>query len=261
MRKVCEGMGKGNETVPRSLPVVLSECDGYTTEYVYPTGQTGQLGCVYPKGQTGPLGGMYPTGQTGQLGYVYPTGQTGQLGRVYPTGETGQPGHTYATGPTGQLSHAYPTGRRGQLDHELNVTQLADETSYFTAKDTFPHPAGAFATSLDSQSQAVAISNSEQMYFGANGCNSLFVRPETAMRRFKLGLTEIEHVEIYKYQEIYFLGMNAKKISGNDQTQMCEFLREHCGRDCRFGVLHDQIGFQYELLRVCHYFIIGFYCF
>lgn len=73
-------------------------------------------------------------------------------------------------------------------------------------------------------------------------------RPEDAVRLFDLKLTPHEHVEIYNYPRVYFVGSQAKKrfVSVDSSTSV--------NYDDESGsyilVPHDHIAYRYEILKV-----------
>ncbi|XP_059510614.1 dual specificity tyrosine-phosphorylation-regulated kinase 4 [Stegostoma tigrinum] len=72
--------------------------------------------------------------------------------------------------------------------------------------------------------------------------------PEEALMHFKNGLTNYECKEILNYEEIWFLGLNAKKFecSPEKQRNFC-FDDEHGSYS---KVLNDHIAYRYEILEV-----------
>ncbi|XP_065581916.1 uncharacterized protein LOC136041241 isoform X2 [Artemia franciscana] len=72
--------------------------------------------------------------------------------------------------------------------------------------------------------------------------------PQEALRAYGPRLTEYERNEIQHYQEIWFLGLEGRKIHGDDGGQ------NNAGYDDDNGsynkVLHDHIAYRYEILEV-----------
>uniref|UniRef100_A0A671RB72 dual-specificity kinase n=2 Tax=Sinocyclocheilus anshuiensis TaxID=1608454 RepID=A0A671RB72_9TELE len=72
--------------------------------------------------------------------------------------------------------------------------------------------------------------------------------PTTALKHFQNQLTEFEKEEIMDYSEIWYLGLDTKKIEGSQGSP------QNSGYDDEHGsylkVLHDHIGYRYEVLEV-----------
>lgn len=72
--------------------------------------------------------------------------------------------------------------------------------------------------------------------------------PDQALRLYRSQLTSLEQTEIHSYQDIYFVGPNAKKrpaVAGGNNN---------CGYDDEQGgyihVPHDHLAYRYEFLKV-----------
>ena len=78
------------------------------------------------------------------------------------------------------------------------------------------------------------------------GITGFPISPAKALKHYFSQLTDYEKVEILDYKEVYFIGSNIKKISGNIQKDM------NMGYDDERGdyniVLHDHICYRYEIL-------------
>jgi dual specificity tyrosine-phosphorylation-regulated kinase 2/3/4 len=72
--------------------------------------------------------------------------------------------------------------------------------------------------------------------------------PNTAMKLYMNKLTTYEHHEIFNFQQVFFVGANAKKRVGVLGGP------ENCGYDDGtsgyIAVAHDQIAYRYEVLKV-----------
>ncbi|XP_051176712.1 dual specificity tyrosine-phosphorylation-regulated kinase 2-like isoform X2 [Leptopilina boulardi] len=79
-------------------------------------------------------------------------------------------------------------------------------------------------------------------------CGRLPMTPSEAMKYFGSKLTEFERAEIEKYSEIWYLGLSACKIHGEEGAS------QNGGYDDDNGsynkVLHDHISYRYEILEV-----------
>uniref|UniRef100_A0A672STH4 dual-specificity kinase n=1 Tax=Sinocyclocheilus grahami TaxID=75366 RepID=A0A672STH4_SINGR len=79
-------------------------------------------------------------------------------------------------------------------------------------------------------------------------CTSSFIFQTAALKRFQNQLTEFEKEEIMDYSEIWYLGLDTKKIEGSQGSP------QNSGYDDEHGsylkVLHDHIGYRYEVLEV-----------
>ncbi|XP_022660087.1 dual specificity tyrosine-phosphorylation-regulated kinase 2-like [Varroa jacobsoni] len=76
----------------------------------------------------------------------------------------------------------------------------------------------------------------------------LVATPEQVMKMYMHKLTVYEHIEIFNYSQIYFIGANAKK------RQPTTNMGQNCGYDDEQGsyvhVPHDHIAYRYEMLKV-----------
>ncbi|XP_066976524.1 uncharacterized protein [Macrobrachium rosenbergii] len=81
----------------------------------------------------------------------------------------------------------------------------------------------------------------------ANG-HTLPLSPQEALKLYSDQLTEYERREIEAYPEIYYLGLDARKIHGEEGAQL------NGGYDDENGsynkVMHDHISYRYEILEV-----------
>lgn len=81
-----------------------------------------------------------------------------------------------------------------------------------------------------------------------NPSRVLVATPEQVMKMYMHKLTVYEHIEIFNYSQIYFIGANAKK------RQPTTNMGQNCGYDDEQGsyvhVPHDHIAYRYEMLKV-----------
>ncbi|XP_018497702.2 dual specificity tyrosine-phosphorylation-regulated kinase 2-like [Galendromus occidentalis] len=95
-----------------------------------------------------------------------------------------------------------------------------------------------------SQSDDAAADNKNQQ----SSPRILVATPEQVMKMYMHKLTVYEHIEIFNYAQIYFIGANAKK------RQPTASLGQNCGYDDEQGsyvhVTHDHIAYRYEMLKV-----------
>ncbi|TSS60392.1 Dual specificity tyrosine-phosphorylation-regulated kinase 4 [Bagarius yarrelli] len=84
--------------------------------------------------------------------------------------------------------------------------------------------------------------------FGSSMDNISESLTRTALKHFRSQLTEFEQEEIMDYTEIWYLGLDTKKIHG------CQGSAQNSGYDDEHGsylkVLHDHIAYRYEVLEV-----------
>ncbi|KAI1888390.1 hypothetical protein AGOR_G00184650 [Albula goreensis] len=107
-----------------------------------------------------------------------------------------------------------------------------------------------FSTSVENLSESIttkSISNKlekEKSYEGLR----LPMSPTEALQNFQDRLTEFEQEEIMDYSEIWYLGLDTKKIEASQGTP------QNSGYDDEHGsyikVLHDHIGYRFEVLEV-----------
>lgn len=77
---------------------------------------------------------------------------------------------------------------------------------------------------------------------------TMIVTPEIVMKLYMNKLTPYEHHEIFNYQQIYFIGANAKKRPGIiGQPNNNEYDNE---QGSYIHVPHDHVAYRYEVLRV-----------
>ncbi|NWX32724.1 DYRK4 kinase, partial [Notiomystis cincta] len=69
-----------------------------------------------------------------------------------------------------------------------------------------------------------------------------------ALKNFRNQLTVYEQKEIFNYAELWFLGLEAKKIEGLPETQNNNCYDDEHGSYLK--VLHDHIAYRYEVLEV-----------
>ncbi|KAJ8002753.1 hypothetical protein DPEC_G00162220, partial [Dallia pectoralis] len=127
------------------------------------------------------------------------------------------------------------------------------QNSYQSHQDERPKPSSQFRTRFGSSVENLSdpiitgpLINKleEKLYEGQR----LPMSPTEALRHFRGRLTEFEQEEIMDYSEIWFLGLDTKKIEGSHA------ILHNAGYDDEHGsynkVLHDQIGFRFEVLDV-----------
>ncbi|XP_045061106.1 dual specificity tyrosine-phosphorylation-regulated kinase 4 isoform X3 [Coregonus clupeaformis] len=128
------------------------------------------------------------------------------------------------------------------------------QNSYQTHQDERPKPSSQFSTWFGSSVENLAdsittkgLSNKleeTKLYEGLR----LPMSPTEALRHFQGRLTEFEQEEIMDYSEIWFLGLETKKIEASHG------IPQNAGYDDEHGsynkVLHDHIGFRFEVLEV-----------
>jgi dual specificity tyrosine-phosphorylation-regulated kinase 2/3/4 len=77
---------------------------------------------------------------------------------------------------------------------------------------------------------------------------TMVATPEQVMKLYMNKLTPYEHHEIFNYDQIYFIGANARKRSGIIGS------KNNCGYDDDQGsythIPHDHIAYRYEILKV-----------
>jgi dual specificity tyrosine-phosphorylation-regulated kinase 2/3/4 len=83
---------------------------------------------------------------------------------------------------------------------------------------------------------------------GSQKPKTMVATPEQVVKLYMGKLTPFEHHEIFNYQQIFFIGANAKKRPGLIGTV------NNCGYDNEQGsyihIPHDHIAYRYEVLRV-----------
>lgn len=77
---------------------------------------------------------------------------------------------------------------------------------------------------------------------------ALVATPDMVMKLYMNKLTPYEHLEIYNYPQVYFIGVNAKKRPGMvGHPNNCEYDNE---QGSYIHINHDHIAYRYEVLKV-----------
>ncbi|KAJ8391068.1 hypothetical protein AAFF_G00096890 [Aldrovandia affinis] len=134
-----------------------------------------------------------------------------------------------------------------------HIANKGTQNSYQTQQEERPRVSQfptRFSTSVENLSESIttkSLSNKlekERSYEGLR----LPMSPTEALQNFQERLTEFEQEEIMDYSEIWFLGLETKKIEGSQGTP------QNSGYDDEHGsyikVLHDHIGYRFEVLEV-----------
>ncbi|XP_055795690.1 dual specificity tyrosine-phosphorylation-regulated kinase 4 isoform X2 [Salvelinus fontinalis] len=135
-----------------------------------------------------------------------------------------------------------------------HIVNKGVQSNYQTHQDERSKPSSQFpmrfGSSVENLSDSIttkSLSNKleeKKLYEGQR----LPMSPTEALRHFQGRLTEFEQEEIMDYSEIWFLGLETKKIEGSHG------IPQNAGYDDEHGsynkVLHDHIGFRFEVLEV-----------
>ncbi|XP_026878044.2 dual specificity tyrosine-phosphorylation-regulated kinase 4 isoform X1 [Electrophorus electricus] len=125
-----------------------------------------------------------------------------------------------------------------------NVQQSQEERE--RSRPQFPT---RFGSSVDSISESLtrSIINKFEKIRTYEG-QKLPMSPTAALKHFQKQLTVYEQEEIMDYSEIWYLGLDTKKIEGSQESP------HNSGYDDEHGnylkVLHDHIAYRYEVLEV-----------
>ncbi|KAG9271960.1 dual specificity tyrosine-phosphorylation-regulated kinase 4 isoform X2 [Astyanax mexicanus] len=147
--------------------------------------------------------------------------------------------------PNGKLLHQ-SDGILPNIVKQLvqNVQQSQEERE--RPRPQFP---ARFGSSVDNISESLtrSIINKFEKIRTYEG-QRLPMSPTAALKHFQSQLTEYEQEEIMDYSEIWYLGLDTKKIEG------CQGSPQNSGYDDEHGsylkVLHDHIAYRYEVLEV-----------
>ncbi|XP_073724755.1 dual specificity tyrosine-phosphorylation-regulated kinase 4 isoform X1 [Misgurnus anguillicaudatus] len=129
------------------------------------------------------------------------------------------------------------------------VKQLVQSTQGNQEERPRPQFPNRFGSSVENISESLtrSIINKFEKIRTYEG-QRLPMSPTTALKHFQSQLTEYEREEIMDYSEIWYLGLDTKKIEGTQGSP------QNSGYDDEHGsyikVLHDHIGYRYEVLEV-----------
>uniref|UniRef100_A0A9J7Y604 dual-specificity kinase n=2 Tax=Cyprinus carpio TaxID=7962 RepID=A0A9J7Y604_CYPCA len=129
------------------------------------------------------------------------------------------------------------------------VKQLVQSTQGNQEERPRPQFPSRFGSSVENLSESLtrSIINKFEKIRTYEG-QRLPMSPTTALKHFQNQLTEFEREEIMDYSEIWYLGLDTKKIEGSQGSP------QNSGYDDEHGsylkVLHDHIGYRYEVLEV-----------
>ncbi|XP_072519312.1 dual specificity tyrosine-phosphorylation-regulated kinase 4 isoform X2 [Salminus brasiliensis] len=151
--------------------------------------------------------------------------------------------------PNGKLLHQ-SDGILPNIVKQLvqNVQQSQEERERERERQRPQFPA-RFGSSVDNISESLtrSIINKFEKIRTYEG-QRLPMSPTAALKHFQSQLTEYEQEEIMDYSEIWYLGLDTKKIEG------CQGSPQNLGYDDEHGsylkVLHDHIAYRYEVLEV-----------
>ncbi|XP_051975871.1 dual specificity tyrosine-phosphorylation-regulated kinase 4-like isoform X1 [Xyrauchen texanus] len=129
------------------------------------------------------------------------------------------------------------------------VKQLVQSTQGNQEERPRPQFPNRFGSSVENLSESLtrSIINKFEKIRTYEG-QRLPMSPTTALKHFQNQLTEYEREEIIDYSEIWYLGLDTKKIEGSQGSP------QNSGYDDEHGnyikVLHDHIGYRFEVLEV-----------
>ncbi|XP_051545029.1 dual specificity tyrosine-phosphorylation-regulated kinase 4-like isoform X2 [Myxocyprinus asiaticus] len=129
------------------------------------------------------------------------------------------------------------------------VKQLVQSTQGNQEERPRPQFPNRFSSSVENLSESLtrSIINKFEKIRTYEG-QRLPMSPTTALKHFQNQLTEYEREEIMDYSEIWYLGLDTKKIEGSQGSP------QNSGYDDEHGsyikVLHDHIGYRFEVLEV-----------
>ncbi|TRY54549.1 hypothetical protein DNTS_033413 [Danionella cerebrum] len=129
------------------------------------------------------------------------------------------------------------------------VKQLVQSTQGNQEERPRPQFPSRFGSSVENISESLtrSIINKFEKIRTYEG-QRLPMSPTTALKHFQNQLTEYEREEIMDYSEIWYLGLDTKKIEGSQGSP------QNSGYDDEHGsylkVLHDHVGYRYEVLEV-----------
>ncbi|KAM6946485.1 dual specificity tyrosine-phosphorylation-regulated kinase 4 isoform 2-T2 [Aplochiton taeniatus] len=134
-----------------------------------------------------------------------------------------------------------------------HIANKGQQNGFQTHTDERPKPAQfpkRFGASVDNLSDSVAnkgLSNKQEKEKVCEG-QRLPMSPTEALKHFVDRLTEVEQEEIMDYSEIWYLGLDSKKIQASVGAP------QNSGYDDEHGsyikVVHDHVGYRYEVLEV-----------
>ncbi|XP_064198967.1 dual specificity tyrosine-phosphorylation-regulated kinase 4 isoform X1 [Anguilla rostrata] len=134
-----------------------------------------------------------------------------------------------------------------------HITNKGTQNSHQTQQEERPRVSQfhtRFSTSTENLSESnstKSLSNKLEKEKSFEGLR-LPMSPTEVLQNFQERLTEFEQEEIMDYSEIWYLGLDSKKIEGTQGTP------QNCGYDDEHGsyikVLHDHIGYRFEVLEV-----------
>ncbi|KAM6438296.1 dual specificity tyrosine-phosphorylation-regulated kinase 4 [Rhynochetos jubatus] len=136
------------------------------------------------------------------------------------------------------LGSSLPQVTSKSLQHVLRSLQenrTQGKFSQFNLLDSFPES--------DARAQ-MKTSELESTSIGVK----LPMTASEALKNFRNQLTVYEQKEIFNYTELWFLGLEAKKIEGLPETQNNNCYDDEHGSYLK--VLHDHIAYRYEVLEV-----------
>lgn len=92
------------------------------------------------------------------------------------------------------------------------------------------------------------VSNASVTQHQTEKPKALVATPDQVMKLYMNKLTPYEHLEIYNYPQVYFIGVNAKKRPGMvGHPNNCEYDNE---QGSYIHIPHDHVAYRYEVLKV-----------
>lgn len=141
-------------------------------------------------------------------------------------------------------SNHLPPLKSGQIMEENNANNTQGKTSKQTGTASSINQAlpAVHSTQPDGPQSPNQIKN------GSTKPKAMVATPDQVVRLYLNKLTPFELHEIFTYQQIYFIGANARKRPGILGTpNNCSYDNEH---GSYIHIPHDHIGYRYEVLKV-----------
>lgn len=130
----------------------------------------------------------------------------------------------------------------GSLSHMVMITQVSGQNVIGAERNV------CGITKADPTDSVNNMNASRLQQSAADKPKALVATPDQVMKLYMNKLTPYEHLEIYNYPQVYFIGVNAKKRPGRvGHPNNSEYDNE---QGSYIHIPHDHVAYRYEVLKV-----------
>lgn len=150
--------------------------------------------------------------------------------------------------PSPPSSHGDIVSAPGSLAHLMCMSNGGSGGGRFLKSQGGSSLSSVVAPVSTATPQQTIVNSNATATIAADKPKALVATPDQVMKLYMNKLTPYEHLEIYNYPQVYFIGVNAKKRPGMvGHPNNCEYDNE---QGSYIHIPHDHVAYRYEVLKV-----------